>query len=145
MLVGLGVVSRDSSIPGIALSSLHGREFFIGITMLTFHLVPQRYFDSLDPSADYVPERFSSDGFTHCTDDPFEMAHVANVYYASDPEPYYYLYIDPARVQAPIRYEDPAHLYPHIYGALNRAAIIAVRRAPRTVHGDFLPPEPLAN
>ena len=50
-----------------------------------------------------------------------------------------------SRVRAPIQYEDEARIYPHIYGALNRDAIVAVRAASRGVDGTFLEPEPLPN
>ena len=111
---------------------------------LTFHLVPQNYFDSLDRQVDYVPETFANDGFIHCTDGADEVAGTANRYYRSNPEPHYYLYIDKARVRAPIRYDAEPRIYPHIYGALNRDAIVAVRLAQRSADGTFLPPEPLA-
>jgi uncharacterized protein (DUF952 family) len=111
---------------------------------LTFHLVPARYYDALDPNSDYVPGDFARDGFIHCTDGADEMARTANRYYQANVEPHYYLYIDKARVTAPIRYEDAARIYPHIYGALNRDAILAVRCAPRDADGVFLAPEALS-
>ena len=110
---------------------------------ITFHLVPKDYFDALYADADYAPDDFARDGFIHCTDAPDEMARVANAYYQSIAGAHYYLYIDKSRVRAPIRYDDAARLYPHIYGALNRDAIIAVRPAARQSDGTFLPPEPL--
>lgn len=111
----------------------------------TYHLTRQDYFDSLDPQAEYEPAEFARDGFIHCTDGADEMARTANRYYRSDPAAYYYLWIDKARVRAPIRYEDPGRLYPHIYGPLNRNAIVAVRPARRAADGGFAPPEPLAD
>ncbi len=108
---------------------------------LTYHLVPKRYFDSLDAGADYIPAAFAQDGFIHCTDTPTEMARVANLFYNSDPSPHLYLYIDKGRVRAPIRYEDAEKKYPHIYGPLNREAIISIREARRDAEGNFLPPE----
>ena len=112
---------------------------------LTFHLVPQKYFDALDPGVDYAPRDFARDGFIHCTDGADEMARTANRYYQSNAEPHYYLYIDKARVRAPIRYDDANRLYLHIYGALNRDAIVAVRAARRAADGTFLLPESLQN
>ena len=111
---------------------------------LTFHLVLQTYFDSLGQQVDYVPEPFVTDGFIHCTDGAEEMARTANRYYQLNPAPHYYLYIDKARVRAPIRYDAEPRIYPHIYGALNRDAIVTVRLAKRNADGTFLPPEPLA-
>ena len=108
---------------------------------ITFHLVPQAYFDSLDPRADYAPRDFAREGFIHCTDGADEMARTANRFYQSNAEPHYYLYIDKARVRAPIRYDDAERLYPHIYGALNRDAIVATRPARRQADGTFLAPE----
>jgi uncharacterized protein (DUF952 family) len=112
---------------------------------LTFHLVPKEYFDALDVGVDYTPGDFARDGFIHCTDGAEEMARTANRYYQLNAELHYYLYIDKARVHAPIRYDDAAQLYPHIYGALNRDAIIAVRAARRETDGTFLAPESLEN
>lgn len=111
---------------------------------LTYHLVPQKYFDAFDPQNDYMPEPFARDGFIHCTDGADEMARTANRYYQSNAEPHYYLYIDQDRVRARIQYDDTAKIYPHIYGALNRDAIIAVRVVRRESDGTFLPPEPIA-
>lgn len=54
-----------------------------------------------------------------------------------------YLYIDKARVHAPIRYDDAQARYPHIYGTLNRDAIVATQPARRQADGSFLPPEPM--
>lgn len=108
---------------------------------LTYHLVPKWYFETRDPKADYVPERYSRDGFIHCTDGAEEMARVANTYYKEEPPPHLYLYIDKERVRAPIKYDDAGHKYPHIYGALNHDAIAEVREARRDVEDNFLPPE----
>ncbi len=110
---------------------------------ITFHLVSQNYFDALDPCADYTPLDFARGGFIHCTDGADEMKQVANALYKSNPEPQYYLYIDKTRVRAPIRYDDAAQKYPHIYGALNRDAMVAIRPARREADGSFLPPEHL--
>jgi uncharacterized protein (DUF952 family) len=112
---------------------------------LTFHLVSQEYFDALDPHAGYVPHDFARDVFIHCTDGADEMARTANRYYKTNAGTHYYLYIDKARVRAAIRYDDAARLYPHIYGALNRDAIVAVRAARRAADGTFLAPESFEN
>ncbi len=108
---------------------------------ITYHLVPKAYYDSLDPNKDYTPNDFSREGFIHCTDGAEEMERTANRYYQSSTEPFYYLYIDKTRVTAPIRYDDSAQIYPHIYAALNRASIIAIRNAKRDAKGTFLKPE----
>jgi glutathione S-transferase len=50
------------------------------------------------------------------------------------------LYIDQDRVTPPIRYDDPAEVFPHIYGPLNRDAIVAVKAIGRAPDGTFLKP-----
>lgn len=112
--------------------------------MIAFHLVPRAYWEAQDPAQDYAPALFAREGFIHLTDDPAEMAAVASRYYHDEPGPHVYLYIDKARVRAPLRYDDPEHKYPHLYGPLNREAIVAVRPADRAPNGDFLPPPRLS-
>ena len=131
-------------------ASSNSRPLWMGVVLfqpmdITFHLVPQSYFDSLDPRVDYAPREFAREGFIHCTDGAAEMARTANRYYRANPEPHYYLYVDKLRVRAHIQYEDEARIYPHIYGALNRDAIVAVRAASREADGTFFEPEPLSN
>ncbi len=111
--------------------------------LVTYHLVERSYWEWCDPGAEYAPRDFARDGFIHCTDDAEEMARVANTFYQSDAAPHLYLYIDKSRVRAPIRYDDAERRYPHIYGALNRDAIITIRPARRRADGSYLPPEPL--
>ena len=109
--------------------------------MAVYHLVPREEFEAGDPAADYVPAAFAREGFIHLTDGAEELAAVGNRYYRADPRPYLALRIDLARVSAPIRYEDPRRVYPHVHGPLDRAAIVAVREVPRLPDGTFLPVE----
>jgi len=64
-------------------------------------------------------------------------------YYQSSDEPWVILYVDQDRVTSPIRYDDPEQVFPHIYGPLNRDAIIAVMDIGRGPDGAFQKPEPL--
>ena len=66
------------------------------------------------------------------------MAATGNRHYRDDPRDFYLLYIDTERVKSPIKYEDPGHIYPHIYGPLNRDAIVGKRIALRDADGTFL-------
>lgn len=106
---------------------------------LTFHLVPAEDYRDGDRSAPYRPAAFAADGFIHCTDGAENVAGVANRYYRDDRRMYVVLVIDKGRVEPPIRYEDPGRIYPHIYGALNRDAIVDIRPALRAADGSFLP------
>jgi uncharacterized protein (DUF952 family) len=105
---------------------------------LAYHLVAAAYYRTLDPSLPYVPEAFASDGFIHCTDGAENLTAVANRYYAGDLRMYVALVIDKARVEAEVRYEDADGIYPHIYGPLNRDAIVRVLPLLRSADGRFL-------
>ena len=96
-------------------------------------------FNDDNPSTEYVPVAFVREGFIHLTNGAAELAAVGNRYYRADPRPYLALRIDLARVRAPIRYDDPGRIYPHVHGSLNRDAIVAVLEAPRRPDGTFLP------
>jgi uncharacterized protein (DUF952 family) len=106
----------------------------------TFHLVAAEYYRACDASGPYVPESFAADGFIHCTDGAQNLVDVANRYYKDDRRMYVALVIDISRVSAEVRYEDPQRIYPHIYGPLNRDAILRVIPVLREADGTFLPP-----
>jgi uncharacterized protein (DUF952 family) len=106
----------------------------------TYHLVPKDHWEASDPAGDYLPEPFAEEGFIHTTHQPEELVAVANRSYRDDPRPYLVLHIDVAKVRAPIRIEDPGGRYPHIYGPLNRDAIVAVTAAARDDTGEFQSP-----
>ncbi len=108
--------------------------------MAVYHLVPREDFEAQDPAEEYVPPQFAHDGFIHLTDGADELAAVGNRYYRADPRPYLALLVDLARVRAPVRYEDPRRVYPHIHGPLNRDAILAVLDVARLPDGTFLAP-----
>jgi uncharacterized protein (DUF952 family) len=108
---------------------------------LAYHGTPKTYFESLDPSQPYVPEPFAREGFIHTTEGREAVAITLTKYYKSVAGPWVVLYIDQDRVASPIRYDDPAEVFPHIYGPLNRDAIIAVREIRRASDGTFLKPE----
>ena len=105
----------------------------------TFHYTSETYYNSLDPAADYVPLEFEQDGFIHCTDGAENVARTASRIYRFDPDSFLALYIDKTLVTSPIKYEDPDEIYPHIYGPLNRDAIVRVLNAWRDHDGFFLP------
>lgn len=111
-------------------------------TKTTFHIVAAEYFRDGDRDAPYTPPDFDTDGFIHCTDGARNLAAVANRYYREDRRMYIALVIDKSLVAPEILYEDPARIYPHIYGPLNRDAIVGVVPVLRNSDGAFLPPRP---
>jgi uncharacterized protein (DUF952 family) len=106
----------------------------------TYHLVARRVWEAADPGRPYAPPSLESEGFVHCTDGADEVAATANRYYR-DLADLVALVIDPSRLSAPLRYEDPRRVYPHVYGPIDRGAIVDVVPMPRAADGAFLPPQ----
>lgn len=103
----------------------------------TLHLVPEPVWEAHQGAATYTPERYADDGFVHCTDGEANLLGVANTFYRADDRPYVVLVLDVDRLQSPVRYDDPAQIYPHIYGPINLDAVVDVRRAVRLADGSF--------
>jgi uncharacterized protein (DUF952 family) len=66
------------------------------------------------------------------------MVDTANRFYAADPRPFVVLTLDLDALSVPWRYDDPEQRFPHVYGPLDPAAVIAVTRIARTADGTFL-------
>ena len=116
---------------------------------LIHHLVPSAEWAALPPDQPYLPASYAADGFIHCTTLPAVLLDVANRFYQGAGGQFLVLDIDPGRLTAELRYEAPlppapagSHLagvlFPHIYGPLNREAIVAIRTAQRAPDGRFL-------
>ncbi|HEY4190612.1 MAG TPA: DUF952 domain-containing protein [Candidatus Limnocylindrales bacterium] len=110
---------------------------------LTLHLVPAAVWDAHDKATPYLPAAYPQDGFVHCTDGDAEMVAVANRFYAGDPRPFLLLTLDLERTGSPWRFDDPDQVYPHVYGPIDPASVVEVRRMVRDADGAFLAPEPL--
>ena len=107
---------------------------------ITFHGVPEPYWSALDPAEPYVPPDFERDGFIHCTDGREAMSITLTQYYKENADDWLVLSIDKGRITAPVKYEDPAGIFPHVYGPLNRDAIVDVQPIGRAADGTFLLP-----
>ena len=105
----------------------------------TFHLTPAEWWTASDPTAPLGAPSLEAERFIHCTTGAAEMVATANRHYANDPRPFVILTIDLDRISSPWRVEDERRVYPHIYGPIDRAAIVALRPAPRDRNGRFLP------
>jgi uncharacterized protein (DUF952 family) len=106
---------------------------------LTYHLTPRAWWDAADPDAPLRAPSLDTEGFIHCTDGAAEMVATANRHYAADPGPFVVLTVDLDAITSPWRVDDPGRIYPHIFGPIDRGAIVAVVEAPRGPDGTFLP------
>jgi uncharacterized protein (DUF952 family) len=105
-----------------------------------YHLTPAGYFNSLPADQPYRPSEFDRDGFIHCTKGEERMLLVADTIYRRVPGEFLALVIDERKVTAPVQYENVGGiLFPHIYGALDRNAIVRVIALGRREDGTFLP------
>jgi uncharacterized protein (DUF952 family) len=104
----------------------------------TYHLVPRELWDAHE-GEDYEPFSLREEGFIHCTDGMDNLAETGNKHYRNDPRPFYVLTVDLGKLKSKWQYDDPAHIYPHIYGPLNREAVVKVQEMPRNGDGSFIP------
>jgi uncharacterized protein (DUF952 family) len=110
------------------------------VTRPTLHLVPEPVWEARDPATPYLPAAYAEDGFVHCTDGDDEMVVVANRFYAADPRPFLLLTLDLERTGSPWRFDDDRGIYPHVYGPIDPASVLQVRRLERSADGTFLRP-----
>jgi uncharacterized protein (DUF952 family) len=107
-----------------------------------YHLAPAARWLDWPAGAPYLPAEYDSDGFIHCTAGDELILKVANTYYRTSPADFVLLVIDPQQLTAPLKWERSADalatLFPHIYGPIDRAAILEVRAIRRSQDGQFL-------
>jgi uncharacterized protein (DUF952 family) len=92
---------------------------------LIYHIVPRTDWESISGDL-YRGDTLESEGFIHCST-AAQVADTANFLFAGR-EDLVLLQIDPARLTAEVRYEDggDGRLFPHIYGPLEKSAVVRV-------------------
>ncbi|HQY91527.1 MAG: DUF952 domain-containing protein [Caldilinea sp.] len=110
---------------------------------LIYHIVAQAAWDAQHEQPAFEAASLADEGFIHCTAEPDMVRQVANRFYRDASGQFIILCIAPARLQAELRWEiADDHLFPHIYGPLNRDAVAAILPFPRSSDNCFvLPPE----
>jgi uncharacterized protein (DUF952 family) len=94
--------------------------------MLIYHIVLPDPWKSLEPKADYIAESLGTEGFIHCSY-AHQLDAVFKRYYA-DAKKVIILEVDTERLSSRL-IEEPStnnEIYPHIYGPINRDAIVGV-------------------
>jgi uncharacterized protein (DUF952 family) len=104
---------------------------------IAYHLVPDDWYRALPPDRGYLPEPFEADGFVHLTHGLEDVLAVGNLFYRADRRPYLLLTVDLAQITSDVRYDDDSGRYPHVYGPLDRPAIVAIQRVERDPDGSF--------
>lgn len=107
---------------------------------IIYHLAPADYYHRLPEDQPYLPREYERDGFIHCTKGEERMLLVADTVYRRVPGEFVLLVMDERKVTAPVKYENSGGiLFPHLYGPLNRDAIVRVVTLGRREDGTFLP------
>lgn len=101
------------------------------------------------PGVSYRPASLDHEGFVHCSD--LGTVHLpANRLFAGRTD-LVLLCLDPARLTAPLRWEegdppDPSGIrFPHLYGEINPEAVVATHAFPPAGDGTFHLPAELAD
>jgi uncharacterized protein (DUF952 family) len=99
-----------------------------------YHLVPAPVWQE-NTGPTYSAASLSNEGFIHCSY-AGQVAGAANRFYADQKE-MLVLQLDPSRLTSPVR-EEPSgtgEIFPHIYGPINRDAVVAVQVLRRGTDG----------
>ncbi len=90
-----------------------------------YHLIARSVWEQT-PAGAYRADSLSAEGFIHCSNAQ-QVAPVANLFYNDIPD-LLVLCIDVARLESPWK-EEPAgaEWFPHVYGPINRDAIVEVQ------------------
>jgi uncharacterized protein (DUF952 family) len=105
-----------------------------GVMRTIYHLVTRPAWED-HPDQPYRAESLTSEGFIHCSFAE-QVARSANRFYAAVPE-LLLLHIDPGQLTSELREEpsDSGELFPHIYGGINRDAVMSVESLTRNADG----------
>ncbi|MEP6849165.1 MAG: DUF952 domain-containing protein [Acidobacteriota bacterium] len=93
---------------------------------MVYHIVLPEYWRSLDVERDYVAESLTTESFVHCSYSG-QLDDVLKRYYSNADE-VLILTIDTDKLSSRL-VEEPStnnEIYPHIYGPVNREAIVEV-------------------
>ncbi|MDH6579364.1 DUF952 domain-containing protein [Kitasatospora sp. MAP5-34] len=111
---------------------------------MIYHLAPLD--DWLhDPGRPYTAASLLTDGFIHCSADEQTALAVANAFFRNAPGPLMALLIEESLVEPMVKWEAPNGapppgatpdiLFPHIYGRLNRSAVVGLEKLERGPDG----------
>jgi uncharacterized protein (DUF952 family) len=103
---------------------------------LIYHIVSRSTWDQVG-AGPYRADSLVGEGFIHCSYLE-QVARVANLFYRQQTD-LVVLCIDPARLTAPVRAEDPGcgELFPHVYGPIDVSAVVQVRELRRGPDGGW--------
>ncbi len=95
---------------------------------MIYHITTSQDWESQQDKADFIPIDFYKEGFIHCCTQA-QLAGVLDRYFRGKTG-LVLLHLDESRLLAELKYEisTNSEKFPHLYGAINRAAIIEITR-----------------
>jgi uncharacterized protein (DUF952 family) len=90
------------------------------------HVTTQQAWTSQKNNSEFIPGEYARDGFIHCCT-PLQLAGVLERYFKGKQELVLF-HIDESLLQSELKYEQSTNdeLFPHLYGGINRSAILKV-------------------
>jgi predicted Zn-dependent protease with MMP-like domain/uncharacterized protein (DUF952 family) len=112
----------------------------VGVTTardhLAYHLMLASDWDTAPADAPLRRPSLDHEGFIHLTHGLDQMSWVADQFYRDVPGPHVVLTVALDRLTAPWRY-DGDERFPHVYGPIERSAIVSVRPVGRNPDGTY--------
>ena len=125
------------------------------MSAIVLHLMPRDAWQRLRPGEPITNPSLETEGFIHCTDDPGVLLQVANAFYRASPGEFVVLHVAVADLTSACIWEAPADIngssesfaasFPHIYGPIDREAVVGVEAVLRDANGVFVGYEPGLN
>jgi uncharacterized protein (DUF952 family) len=117
------------------------------VTTHILHITTRQAWEAAQASGEYRVDSLEREGFIHCSTAD-QVLRVANALFAGARD-LVLLHIDPVLLNAPLRYEPPAHTpdqpveaigterFPHVYGPINLEAVVRVTHFAPDAEGRF--------
>jgi uncharacterized protein (DUF952 family) len=95
---------------------------------MIFHVAPELDWKLQSSAPSYVPSAFETEGFVHCCTKS-QVAGVLERYYCGQTG-LLLLHLDESKLAHRLIYEEATNneLFPHVYGAINRAAVVSIEK-----------------
>ena len=105
--------------------------------MMIYHIVPKGDWEAVHDAEDYRGDSLETEGFIHCSTKE-QLLGVANHWFPGRDD-LLLLKIDPGKLSAQVRFEDggDGQLFPHVYGLIEKYAVVAVEDFPLGLAGRF--------
>ena len=104
---------------------------------MLYHLMSQSEFDRQPADEPVIEPSLAGEGFIHMSATADQVTWVANRFYREVVD-LVVLIVDQDRLTAEVRYDlTPDGLFPHLYGPLDREAIVSIEPLRRDAHDNW--------